>query len=310
MSEWVEVPFEVQKPQDGQRLDAYLVARLHRYSRASVQKLIDDGRVSVAGRPVKPATRVAAGQTVVIRYPKQEEPPAATDRLAVLHEDDWLLAVDKPAGVLSHPTDKIVANAVTTILAKQFPGAKLHLAHRLDRETSGLLLLAKDPHTASLLHAAFLAHRIQKTYAALVSGRVEWERKRVDVPIGEDGGEIHVRQKAGHGQPAVTDFERRAAGKDVSLLHALPRTGRLHQIRVHAAHVGHPVLGDKLYAGDGALYMKAVRKELKAEELEAPRQMLHALRLELSHPVMEKPLVIEAPLPDDFRARMKEAGLK
>lgn len=311
--DWVDVPFEVQKPQDGWRVDAFLARRLQRYSRAAVQKMIDASQVTLNGRAVKAATRIASGQTVVVRYPRREEPPPSVERLDVLFEDDWLLAVDKPAQVLSHPTDKIVENAVTSILRKQLPGLTLHLLHRLDRETSGALLLAKDPRTARVMGEAFEGRGVQKTYCALVAGRVEWESKVVDLPIERaEGHEIKVRQSAGRGAAAITEFRRQAAG-DVSLVEARPKTGRLHQIRVHLAHAGHPVLGDKLYTGEGEYYMKAVRKELTEADLGAlgaPRQMLHARRLELTHPVNGTALSVAAPLPADFRACMAAAGLE
>ena len=312
--DWVEVPFEVQKPQDGWRVDAYLAQRLHRYSRSAVQKLIENGQVSVAGRLVKASTRVADGQTVIIRYPRREEPPPTVDRLSIVFEDEQLLAVDKPGQVLSHPTDKIVENAVTTIIRRQRPELKLHLLHRLDRETSGVLLLAKDPRTARLMTDAFEGREVRKTYWALAAGRVEWAQKTVDVPMERaEDHEIKVIQKAGSGLHAVTDFTRLAASAAVSLVEARPRTGRLHQIRVHLAHAGHPILGDKLYTGDGEYYMKAVRKELTEADLGtlgAARQMLHARALSLSHPSTKRPLTIEAPLPEDFRACMAAAGLE
>lgn len=313
MTDWVEVPFEVQKPQDGLRVDAYLAQRLHRYSRSAVQKLIGEGQVSVAGRAVKASTRVAAGQTVIIRYPRREEPPAAADRLEILYEDDWLLAVDKPPRMLSHPTDKVVENSVTSVLKKQLDGRKAHLAHRLDRETSGVLLLSKDPATARLLTDAFFERAVRKRYLALVGVPLEWKKKTVDAPIDYEGGEIMVRQAVGAGQPAITDFEVLATNATLSLVAARPRTGRLHQIRAHLASLAAPILGDKLYTGDGAYYMKAVRKELTDADLDAlgaPRQMLHAETLELAHPVSERPLAIRAPLPSDFRACLAAAGLE
>lgn len=310
---WVEVPFEVQKPQDGWRVDAYLAKRLQRYSRSAVQKMIDEGLVKLAGRPVKSATRVSAGQTVVIRYPKREEPPAAVDRLEVLYEDDFLLAVDKPGQVLSHPTDRVVENAVTSIVKKQFPALKLHLAHRLDRETSGVLLMSKDPATAKRMTEAFFEREVEKTYCALVAGRVSWASKEVDAPIDRAGGEILVKQAVGSGQPALTLFQRLAAGRTASLVAARPKTGRLHQIRVHLAHLGHPVVGDKLYTGEGEYYLKAVRKELVDADLEtlgAGRQLLHAWKLAMTHPKTRKPLEILAPLPADFLEALAEAGLE
>ena len=311
-SAWVEVPFEVQKPQEGLRVDAYLALRLHRYSRAEVQRMISGGRVFLRGRAAKPAARVRPGETVTIRYPRLEEPPPTCESLSVLFEDDWLLAVNKPAGVLSHPTDKISANCATTILRRQFPGLRLHLLHRLDRETSGVLLFAKDPKSARALTEQFLRRLTQKEYLAIVSGKVRWRTKTVDVPLGKEGLEIKVRQAAGLGQNAVTEFTRLDCGEDSSLLAAMPKTGRLHQIRAHLAHLGHPVLGDKLYTGAGESYMKAVRRELTPEDLKllgAKRQMLHASILRFKHPATEKPAAVAAPPPQDFIDCLAERGL-
>ncbi|MBI4375164.1 MAG: RluA family pseudouridine synthase [Elusimicrobia bacterium] len=301
---WIEVPFEVQKPQDGRRVDSYLTHRLKGYSRAEVQRLIQAGRVLLEGRAVKPSTRVGAGHIVLIRYPRREEPPAKHEFLPVLYEDEHMIAVNKPGDILAHPTDRVLLNSATSILKNQFPGAKLHLVHRLDRETSGVLLLAKNPRSARALNSQFVSRQIAKQYLALVRGRVSWRHKEVDAPVGREGLAIKVRQTIGVGQPASTEFECLKSSAALSLILARPKTGRLHQIRVHLAHLGHPILGDKLYIGTGESYMKAVRRKLTPEDLEAlgaRRQMLHAWRLSLNHPHSGAPLEITAPEPEDFR---------
>lgn len=310
--EFVEVPFQVQRPQDGLRVDAYLAERLHRYSRSEVQKIIGQGRVFLRGRAAKAASRVADGDVVLIRYPKRDEEPCAHETLTILFEDDRLLAVDKPGGVLSHPTDKIVENSVTTILKRQFPLLKLHLIHRLDRDTSGALLLAKDPEAARAVADQFTLRTTRKQYLAVASGRVAWKKKLVELAIGEEGGEIMVRQAAGAGAPAVTEFECLSASEGGSLVRARPKTGRLHQIRVHLAHLGHPILGDRLYTGDGALYLKSVAHTITADDLVtlgAARQLLHAETLTLDHPATGKTLTLEAPLPADLQEAMDRLGL-
>jgi 23S rRNA pseudouridine1911/1915/1917 synthase len=271
------------------------------------------GRVTLRGRAAKAAARVSSGDRIVVRYPRREEPPPRHSSLAVLYEDDSLVAVSKPGDLLSHPTDKIHRGAATSILREQF-GARLHLVHRLDRETSGVLLLAKDPVAARALTDAFTRREISKKYLALVRGRVAFASRVVDRPIGREGGEIKVRQAIDEkGQSAVTAFRRLAVGRGASLVGASPRTGRLHQIRVHLAALGHPVVGDKLYTGEGEIFMKAVLRTLSPDDvasLGAPRQMLHAWKIRLSHPATGRPLLITAPPPEDFVSCALALGIK
>jgi 23S rRNA pseudouridine1911/1915/1917 synthase len=303
---FIEIPIPVMPEHSGKRLDVYLAVRLHKHSRAKVQSLISEGRVFLRGKRAKASAKVFAGERVLIRYPARVDPPSRHARLEVLYEDEVLLAVNKPGDVLSHPTDKTAHNSVTAILAKQFPGGRRHLAHRLDRETSGVLLLAKDPGTAARLQELFAGRRVSKEYWAICAGKAGFKRKRV---------EIRVRQRVlpkGQGQPAVTLLEVLAASETASWLRARPRTGRLHQIRAHCAWIGLPILGDKLYMGNGEAYLKAWRKELGAEDLEAVgagRQMLHARRLTIPHPKTNRRLAIEAPAPPDFEACLKAKGL-
>lgn len=305
--EWVEVPLRPLKEQAGMRLDAFLAARLHKYSRARVQGIIGEGRVFLRGKEAKASQRVTDGELVLIRYPRTEEPPVPHEVMPILYQDERLVVIDKPGGTLSHPTDKVQHNTVTHLLSKQL-GRKVHLAHRLDRETSGVMLLALDPQAARSLHEQFLAHGIRKEYLAVVHGAVEWTSKLVDAPIGAAGGEIKVRRAAGveGGDPAVTEFQRLASDGRFSLVSAKPKTGRLHQIRAHLAFLGHPLAGDKLYHGEGAAYMKAVKKTLTPADLDAlgaPRQLLHAWRISLQHPGDGRPLRFEAPVPPDFPLR-------
>ncbi len=308
--DWVEVPFRVLKEHEGMRLDAYLALRLHKYSRVRVQKLIDEGRVTLRGRAPKPSSRVAREETVLIRYPRTAEPPVPHETIPLLYQDDAIVVIDKPGGVLSHPTDKILHNTVTTLLTRQL-GRRVLLAHRLDRETSGAMVLALDSAAARGLYEQFLAREVKKEYLAVVFGQVSWKTRRVDAPIGPEGGEIKVKQAVGAGAPAVTEFSRLARRDGLSLVSAKPRTGRLHQIRAHLAHLGHPLVGDKLYNGAGEAYMKAVRRELAPADLDAlgaDRQLLHAWRLSFSHPRDGRRLEFCAPVPADFPLRPPEAS--
>lgn len=306
--EWIDVPFRVLKEHDGRRLDAFLAERLgKKYSRMAVQKIIDDGLVSRTGRTVKAAARVSEGETVLIRYPRVEEPPIPHETMPILFQDKRIVVISKPGGTLSHPTDKVLHNTVTHLLAKQL-GQKVYLAHRLDRETSGTMVLTLDVDAARSLYEQFVAHDVRKEYLAVVFGAVEWTQKTVDAPLGEEGKGIRVRRAVGgaNGQEAITEFRRLATDGRLSLVSAMPRTGRLHQIRAHLAHLGHPLVGDKLYCGEGEVYMKAVRKEVSRADLDAlgaDRQLLHAWRLSFKHPGDGRPLSFEAPVPADFPLR-------
>lgn len=256
--------------------------------------------MALAG-PVKASQKVSKGDVVHIRYPKREEPPAAYDALPIVYEDAELLAVDKPGDLLSHPTDRIFENTTTTILKKQFPKVKLYLVHRLDCETSGLLLLAKSKDAARTLTTAFESREVKKEYLAAVDGGFPHEMITVDAPIGSDEGEIKVKQKVrSDGASASTDFVRVWAGPGRSVVLARPKTGRLHQIRVHLASLGFPIVGDKLYRGSGEYYMKAVRRELGPRDFEilgSPRQLLHAWKIALKHPRTGETLKIESAPP-------------
>jgi 23S rRNA pseudouridine1911/1915/1917 synthase len=289
----------------GGRLDRFLCLRLHGYSRAMVQKMIGAGRVRREGKTLKASATVHENDVITVRYPRTLEEPARYTQLDVVYDDAHLLAINKPGDLLSHPTDKIRANAVTTVLQGQFPDTRLHLVHRLDRETSGVLLLAKDSTTARAMAEQFSNHEVRKEYIAVVHGQVDFTERVVDLPIGREGGVIKVRQAVGakDAVPSVTEFHRLAHQESQSVVRALPRSGRLHQIRVHLAALGHPILGDKLYCGDGAEYLKAVAGTLAPADISrlgARRQLLHARTLRLTHPVGGASLVIHAPLPTDF----------
>jgi RluA family pseudouridine synthase len=310
LSGWVEVELSAAEAHGGLRLDVFLSGRLRGCSRVQAQKLIEEGRVKLgtgAQRP-KASTRLSAGQSVIVLFPRREDPPPVAGSLPVLYEDDQLVAVHKPAGMLSHPTDKIKKNSVTSVVQSQFPGLRLYTVHRLDRETSGVFLLAKSRAAAKSMADLFASRKVAKEYLAIVSGFVPFEWKLVDEPLGLEGGEIRVRQAAGAGRtPAVTEIERLSASAQRSLVLAKPKTGRLHQIRAHLAWLGHPILGDKLYQGDGSAYLKATRGELTPEDLEAlgaPRQLLHSRRVLFDHPFTGTAVSISAPPPVDFLDRL------
>ncbi|MBI5209024.1 MAG: RluA family pseudouridine synthase [Elusimicrobia bacterium] len=313
MPEFVEVPFGVPSGVVGVRVDVFLAGRLRGYSRSTVQRMIADSRVWLRSRPAKPSMRVSQGESVVVRFPWRDDPPSRHARLEVLYEDADILAVDKPGDILSHPTDKTVKASVTWILANQLPGFKPFLIHRLDRETSGVLLFGRSARAARRLSGQFEAREVRKEYWAVVRGAVGFARKTVDRPLGRGGHAIRVRQAVSSaGQTARTDFSAVSVGPEASLVRAVPKTGRLHQIRVHLAWLGHPVVGDKLYIDEGEAYLKAWRGVMAAEDLArlgSCRQMLHARSLEFRHPSTGGRVRVAAPVPDDFMACLEAFGL-
>lgn len=317
MTETIEVRFPVRDVPGagGGRLDVFLAARIKGSTRSAVQRFVAEGRVRVEGRPGEPraSTRVGLDDVVVVVYPRREDPPPKVEALSVLFEDDRLLAVDKPAGVLSHPTDKIARNSATEILKTMRPGLEPRLAHRLDRETSGVLVLTKDSEAARLLQEQFERRVTAKEYLALVHGRPAWSEAVADFPLAKEGGDVKVRQLvSSSGYPALTHLCVLSSSDAASLILCLPKTGRLHQLRVHLAHLGHPILGDLLYGSDPSLYLKAATGSLTpADRLSsgAPRQMLHASRLSFLHPSDSRPITLTSPLPSDFQSLLSSLSL-
>jgi 23S rRNA pseudouridine1911/1915/1917 synthase len=308
-TDWVWVPFEIDKQFDGYRVDRYLAQRLAAYSRVQVQKILEASRVTRGDQPLKASAKVRGGERILIAYPRRHEAPIPGDAaLPVLYEDNDLLVIDKPANLLSHPTDKIQLHTVLGYLRHLRPDlTRVHLLHRLDRETSGVLALAKNRAAARAWTKAMEERRIKKTYLAIVRGATPHKRGTLDAPIGRQGGAIKVRQwvDVPNAVSAVTRYEIVACCEEFSLVRAFPVTGRLHQIRVHFASMGHPILGDPLYQEDGAAYRAMIEKGLTSDDrarLGFPRLALHAASIRFPHPITGELLRILAPLPPDFRA--------
>jgi 23S rRNA pseudouridine1911/1915/1917 synthase len=288
----------------GQRLDVFL-AHACGLSRARVQRLIEGAHVLVGGRSPKAGHRIGAGERIQLRIPpatRLDLTPEAIP-LDILFEDEDLIVLNKPAGIVVHPgagrTSGTVVNALLAhcgtlagIGGVERPG----IVHRLDRGTSGALLVAKSEMAHLALSRAFKARRVQKRYLALVHGEVREERGRIVAAIGR---REHDRKRMGvrvsGGREARTSFRvlRRLPG--MTLLELELETGRTHQIRVHLSHIGHPVVGDQVYGG---------RRERRASASDAPRaerQMLHAWHLGFAHPRTGDWLEFTAPIPEDLR---------
>ncbi len=304
---WVWVPFEVDKRFDGFRVDRFLTQRLTAYSRSKVQTILKESRVLNGDRPVRPSSKVRAGDKIRIAYLRRpEEPLDPNAHLSVLFEDEDLLIIDKPSGLLSHPTDKVVHHTVLGLIRHCRPGLRVHLLHRLDRETSGVLALAKNPKMARAWGRAMERHGMQKEYLALVQGTPAPRQGEIVWPIGPQQGAIWARQWINvlGAVPATTGYQVLSPGP-VSLVRAFPKTGRLHQVRVHLAALGYPILGDPLYQGDGGAYAKMVAGKMTPEDRNAlgfQRVALHAAGLTFDQPLSGVRMEIRSPLPDDMSA--------
>jgi 23S rRNA pseudouridine1911/1915/1917 synthase len=307
----VRIRFTVEANYAGWRLDRYLQEKIRRLSRERVQHLIAHRLEAAAGRRLKPSTRVVAGLSFALLKDAEPEPDAPLD-FGVVHDDGVLVVVDKPAGLPVHPTARYAAHTFTAAAKDRFPGRKIDPAHRIDRETSGLLACGGAPEWTKRLKRDFANGRVAKTYLALAAGDPASDRFAVDAPLALTGASaVRVRMHvAADGLPSTTEFEvlgRRTGpdGRNVALLACRPRTGRQHQIRAHLHHAGLPMVGDKIYGPDETIFDRFTRKEMTDDDrarLRLPRHALHAFRLELLHPRSREPVVLEAPLPEDLRA--------
>lgn len=313
--EWIPIPLAVGANHDGYRLDRFIHARIVRLSRTRIQAIIERGQVRDArGLICRPAHRVRAGEVVTVLRPAPPEPPVVLD-YAVAHQDPDLLVLDKPAGLPVHPSARYHRHTLTAVLRERMGvGHGWEMAHRLDRETSGVMVFGRRGGSGSVLKRCFQRREVDKEYLALVHGRVV-SASTIEVPLGAAlGSEIRVkmgpRTLAEGGLPACTEVEplRQGTfrGEPITLVRARPRTGRQHQIRVHLALSGHGVVGDKLYGVEEAWFLDIVEggrpmAEI-GEHLGLWRHALHAARIELPHPKDGRRVSFAAPWPEELAA--------
>jgi 23S rRNA pseudouridine1911/1915/1917 synthase len=276
------------------RLDA-VVARLSGLPRADVQRAIAAGRVLVDGQRRSKSFRLSGGERLDIDVGGGEPLPAEGPPVPIRYEDEHLAVVAKPAGLVTHPTaSRRGGTLVNRLLGMGIPlapaGGVLRpgIVHRLDAGTSGLLVVAKTDEAYAILRERFRRHDVERRYLALVRGVVAHDTFAVDAPLGRRAARIVVDPTGG--RRAETRFEVREHLAATTLLMAAPRTGRTHQIRVHLASIGHPIVGDRAYGGAGDV----------ARSLGLDRPFLHAWRLTLAHPLGSGTIELEDPLPDDL----------
>jgi 23S rRNA pseudouridine1911/1915/1917 synthase len=277
-------------------------------SRARLQGLIADGHVLVDGAPARASTRLLAGQTVGVRVPAPApaEPQPEDIPLSIVHEDPHLLVVDKPAGLVVHPGAGAPSGTLVNALLRHIEdlsgiGGVLRpgIVHRLDRGTSGLLVVAKDDETHRALVRQFSSRRVEKEYLALVHGVPRSRRGEIATTVGRHP--VHRKKMAvdvPRGRSALTAWSREEPFDGACLLRVRIHTGRTHQIRVHLASIGHPVAGDDTYGGTRTPSSRRAEARRALTSLERPA--LHAARLAFTHPASGERVEFEAPLPGDI----------
>lgn len=299
--------FRVGESDRGKRLDRFLGERIPGLSRSRIQQAIRS-RIGLSwAASVRPSTPVRPGGEVRIGWTPLPETPLDL-RIPILTRGSGWIAVDKPPGVPVHPVNRVRENSLIRLLRRQEGIESLRLVHRLDRETTGVLLVAEDAATAARLSTAFGRGGVSKEYVALVHGEPERDEGEIDLPIGEAAGSLVWVKRAARagGQPAFTAWrvERRLPGAALLRLH--PRTGRRHQLRVHLSAIGHPIVGDLLYGRPEADYLALVRsgKDARRDEGGAARQMLHGARVSIEPIGADPGLDVSAPFPADLLAAM------
>lgn len=309
----VEIPFVVEPNYAGWRLDLYLCEKIRRLSRARVQRIIE--RDLISDRPLKPSSRIVPGLAFRLRRSVEDEPDAPKE-IGEVFRDEALLVVDKPAGLPIHATARYHHNTLVSVLRDKY-GFQADPAHRLDRETSGLVVCARTTEVSRRLGRAFVAGEVEKSYLAICEGAPEADRFEVDAPIAEGGAQVRIAVRIDRelGRPSRTAFTvlRRFErdGAALALLHARPFTGRQHQIRVHLRHAGFPLVGDKIYGPDEGYFDRFSKHCLEPEawaRLRLPRHALHAATLSFVHPGTGERVQFESPLPADLQAFLNEKG--
>ncbi len=302
--------FKIDPELSGERIDKFLSRNLEDISRSRIQKLITEGRVLVNGARVSKHHKLACGQEISIEDLSSINtgPDIVAEEidLKIVYEDKSILVISKEAGMLTHPAPgnekHTLVNALMyhcKNLSKLSGEERAGIVHRLDKDTSGLLIAAKDENVHHRLSEMFADRKVKKTYIALAEGRFKEDGGEIKLPIGRSRIDRKKMSVAiDKGRDAVTAFEVVEEFRHAALLNIYPRTGRTHQIRVHLNYIGHPVIADQVY---GTRFSSKIAKNIGLQ-----RQFLHASKLEFTHPVTEKLMEFEDPLPKDLSESLEK----
>jgi 23S rRNA pseudouridine1911/1915/1917 synthase len=301
--------FVVSEADAGERLDAFLAARVEGTSRTTIKRYVEDGDVLVGGRASKPSYKLRAGEQIEVEIPAPLPLDLTPENipLDILHEDEDLVVVNKPAGMVTHPAAGVRAGTLANALAFHFQHLSKHagafrpgIVHRLDRDTSGLIVVAKNAQAHENLSDQFRARTIFKSYVALAHGVAERDSGRVEQPIGRDPRHrTRMAVRRAGGRDALSLWRVRQRFERFTLFEVEIKTGRTHQIRVHLAFIKHPVVGDATYGGGRDRNLPD--NSLRARIATLGRQFLHAERLSFKHPRTEETLSFNAPLPTELQ---------
>lgn len=306
----IELP--VAEVDEGLRLDWFLAREFPTYSRVHLRKVINAAAVQVDGKRTKAAHRLKAGQRVTVTLPElpRQAPRPENIPLGILYEDESIIVVNKQPGMVVHPARGHWSGTLTSALAYHFATlstiggtARPGIVHRLDRDTSGVIVVARTDFAHKRLAEQFEHRTIEKEYFAIVVGRVDRDRDRIDLPIGfhpYQREKMAVRRDDPASRAASSFYEVVERFEGFTSLRIVPKTGRTHQIRVHLASIGCPVLCDKQYGGRSQITRGEINRDIADEHVLLARQALHALRLRFLHPQTNEPVEFVAPLPEDL----------
>lgn len=303
----------------GERIDAFLASRLEQTSRSQIRRAIESGDITVGSQPVKPSYCVHPGDEIQVELPDPTPLEAAPEPipLAIIYEDEEIIVINKPTGMVTHPGAGVKSGTLANALVHHFNqiahqpprrggASRPGIVHRLDVGTSGLIVVAKTDRAHLRLAEQFERRTIHKNYLALVFGSVKENEGVIDLPIGRDPrGRVKMAVRpAGEGRPALTIYRVRERFAEFTLLDVEIKTGRTHQIRVHLAHLKHPVAGDNTYGGGRAHTIKDA--QVRAAIARLGRPFLHSARLTLVHPVREEEMSFSAPLPEELQSFLEK----